>query len=264
MTNILDDTKPKYSGVRGEQNEWDFILYFNNKKVKELDIRSKDFIKDVFGELSGEETIKAWSNHSIEKIDIYIKINDIKKGISVKKGYKVAVHTEGVTPFTNFLKTCGVSKVGIWNLLDYHFADGTLNGKGEERLSISEYKDRYPSKINKINLELNKKEVIEKVVERTIISGKTGNPIDVLLYGIPGDFVWLKKDEIMEVIMSHLNDDSSAAHFGPLTYQPFKRNLDHRPGDEKDRYFSQIKWYQMNNDITEYMLKHNKLSNIIY
>jgi len=264
MTKTIEETKPKYSTVKGEQNEWDFIIYFNNKKIKDLDPRAKDFIKDIYGNLDPESIIKAWSNHCTEKVDIFIKIDGIKNGLSIKKGYKAAVHTEGVTPFTNFLKTCGVSKVGIWNLLDYHYADGTLNGKGEERLSISEYKDRYPSKIKRLNEELNKEEVIKKVVERVIINGTKGDPIDVLVYGIPGDFVWIKKEDIVDVILSHKDEDASSAHFGPLTYQPFKRNLERNPNEEINRFHSQIKWYQMNNHITEYLIKNKKLSNIIY
>ena len=75
-----------------------------------------------------------------QKTDIFIKINNIKKRISIKSGIKNSVHVEPISEFIHFLIENNIEKKYIISYLKYHYADGTTNGSGIKRVSISEYK----------------------------------------------------------------------------------------------------------------------------
>lgn len=72
--------------IDGKQNEYEFVLLLNNKKVCELDINTQEMIHSIFNNIDDNQMIKAWKNHWKQKTDVMIKIGKIIKGISIKKG----------------------------------------------------------------------------------------------------------------------------------------------------------------------------------
>ncbi len=87
-------------------------------------------------------------------------------------------------------------------------------------------------------------------IDRFILKGNLGDKeIDAIIYGVVEDFIWIKKDDIVKVIMSHINDNSSSIHFGPLTVQPLDRCLNRNPKHEKCRFCIQVKWYNLVDNI---------------
>ena len=71
----------------GYQNELDFVNYFNDKYLYELDNNSKLFLKELFGEfIDNTEKIKSWKNKMAQKADIFIKYKNIIKSVSLKCG----------------------------------------------------------------------------------------------------------------------------------------------------------------------------------
>ena len=117
--------------MQGIQNEFDFVLYLNGKKIKELNPIMKDLVIDLYGNINEDSMIKCWRNHYRQKSDIFIKINDIMKGISIKEGNKNSVHVEPISSFIHFLIENNVPKNIIEEYLRYHYADGTTNGSGK-------------------------------------------------------------------------------------------------------------------------------------
>ena len=69
------------------------------------------------------------------------------------------------------------------------------------------------------------------------------------------DFVWIKKEDIIKVILSKKDVYSSAVHFGPLTIQSLDRCLNYNPKYDKRRFCVQVKWYNLADDIIEFMNK---------
>lgn len=67
------------------------------------------------------------------------------------------------------------------------------------------------------------------------------------------DFIWIKKEDIIKVILSKKDVYSSAVHFGPLTIQPLYRCLNYNPKYDKRRFCVQVKWYNLADDIIEFM-----------
>ena len=248
---------PFNSELTGFQNEYDFIKNINGKKIKDLSPIFQMFLYDYYGKIDNyNEIIYAWINLEKQKTDFFIRLasNKIPIRVSLKKGVKNSVHIEPITEFIHFLIENKIPKKIIKNILRYHYADGTTNNTGKVRLELDEYKKYHQSEIDEINSYLNRKKSLEKCINRFVVQGRNDNEeIDVLIYGVVDDFLWIKKDDIYNIILSKRNEYSTALHFGSLTYQIMNRCINRNPKYEKDRHLIQIKWYNLGDDIIENM-----------
>lgn len=208
---------------------------------------------DLYGNINPKENIVCCKNDKPQKFDILIKIGNTTKRISLKKGFKNSVHSEPISEFVHFLIQNGLPKQQVIEFLKYHYADGSTNGKGNIRLPIEEYKKSHQKDIDKINEFINKDNILKKSIKRFITSGRNSHyEIDAIIYGIVKDFIWIKKEDIYKLILSKKNIYNTSIHFGPLVYQPMNRNIINNEKYESKRYVSQIKWYNIVDDIIEY------------
>lgn len=249
--------------INGYINEYEFVKYLNGKMILELNPMFRNFIDDVFNIPFSYLKIKSWINPERQKSDFFIEINGIIKGFSLKVGIKNSVHVEAISEFIHFLIENGVERQIVIEYLKYHYADGSTNGSGKNRMSISEYKTLNQKEIDKINLSINKKEILDRAVDKFILKGNNSDDyISAVIYGSIDDFVWIKSEDIKELFLSKINLYSTAVHFGPLTCQPKNRCLNYNPIYEKDRFCVQLKWYNLFDDIIENM--NNKFINKKY
>ena len=254
--------------ISGFQNEKQFCNMLNNKKIKELNPMLDGFISDLYGNLDGNLIIKCRISYSNKKYDIVLTIDDIVKRVSIKKGIKNSVHVEGISSFIHFLIENKVKKEYVINYLKYHYADGTTNGTGRNRISVNEYKLTHQQEIDELNKVLNNEELLGKAVERFIIRGNISDKeIDALIYGTVNDFYWIKKEDIYKIILCKKDIYSTAVHFSSLTVQPLDRCLNNNHKYEKRRFCIQIKWYNLIDDIIENMnnkiIENSNLDNIL-
>lgn len=234
----------------GFENEDELIEYLNNRKIKNLNNNMKDFICFLFGNIDEENTIEAIPGKSGQKPDMIININNIIKRISIKKGTGNSVHQENIDLFVEFLKSIKISDEIINKLLRFHWGDGTTDGTGTKRISGSEYKKQFAEEIDKINEEFNKEKNIKEFVNRFIMQGKSEeyDIVDAIYYGDVNEGNWASKNEIVEYIINNrFNID--AIHFGPLTYQTWRRSLNFNPKTEEGRKDMQVKWGSLLNDL---------------
>ncbi len=87
----------------GKQNEFDFVLMLNGKKVSSLDPNTYDLIHAIYNNIDDNCIIKSWKNHFKQKTDVMISIDGIIKGISIKNGSRNSVHVEPLSSFCFFL-----------------------------------------------------------------------------------------------------------------------------------------------------------------
>lgn len=234
----------------GKQNEYDFVLMFNGKKISELDPNSYDLIHAIYNNINDGNVVKAWKNHYKQKTDIMISINGIIKGISIKSGSKNSVHVEPLSSFCYFLENNGISLDIIDTYLYYHFGDGTFDGKGKNRVSSEEYKKSHQNDIDLFNKRVNNNKIVEKAIERFVITGTNSKyGIDAICLGIPNDYLWITKADIIKVLKYKINEYSTGIHFSSLFCQPQARNLNYNPLYEKKRFCVQVKWYSLFDDI---------------
>lgn len=237
----------------GYQNEFYFVLEFNNKRIKELNPMLREVIDDLYPNFNDESIIKSWRNHiNIEKGDIILKINNCIRSISVKKGMRNSIHLESIYSFKNFLDDLGIDKNIINMYENFHY------GKFQNTIiSGEEYKKRFKNEIMIIN-EAFSTININKVIDRFILKGKISKyPIDGIIYGTPKDFFWIKKDDIIEIINKSLNTTSNGIHIGCLFIQPLNRCLNQNTKYLKYRDYVQVKWYSIFDDIIRF--KNDKL-----
>lgn len=154
----------------------------------------------------------------------------------------------------------GVSKDIVVEYLKYHYADGTINGSGKNRISVNEYKINNQDKIDKINNAINNDYILKKAINRFVLQGKNSSEcIDAIIYGTINDFLFITKEEAEKIILSKKDIYSTGVHFANLYCQPMTRNLNNNLKYENKRYCVQIKWYSIFDDIIEYM--NNKMVN---
>lgn len=245
---------PFNKDISGFTNEEEFATYLNGKKVGQIYPIFQDLFYKLYGWIDFEDTIECWVNKCKKKADIYIKINEHVCGISIKKGVKNSVHVESISKFVSFLEDIGVNEKIIIEYLKYHFADGTLNGTGKNRVSSAEYREIHQDKINLLNKEFNQQKYIDKFINRFILQGNRSDcEINAIIYGVLEDFLWITKKEIKQIINKHLFDNIDSLHISCLSLQPMTRNLNRNPKYEKNRYHIQIKWYNLSDQIIEVM-----------
>lgn len=242
------------SNISGSNNEFEFVKYLNGKKISELNPMFRDLIDELFPLEKEDSIIKSWKNHYNQKSDIFIKVNGIMKGISIKKGIKNSIHVERISDFIHFLIENKIDREIVVEYLKYHYADGSTNGKGLKRLSVEEYKKDNQFNIDKINKSFNNEKILKEAIDRFIIKGNNSDYyIAAIIYGEVDDFVWATREDIKNIILSKKDVYSTAVHFGPITCQPKNRCLNYNSKYEKDRFCVQIKWYNLFDDIIENM-----------
>lgn len=240
--------------IDGFHNEIEICKYLNSKNTCDLNIMYKMFIEDLFGNISDNSIINCNVDFDNKKFDLIISINNIVKRISVKKGINNSVHVEGISSFIHFLIDSGVDRKAVIEYLKYHYADGTTNGTGTHRISGREYKEKHQKDIDYINEQINTPYILKRAIHRFVLQGKNSNiAIDALLYGTLNDFIWIKSEDIENVIMNKIELYSTGVHFGSLYCQPMTRCLNYNKVYEKKRFCVQIKWYTIFEDIIKNM-----------
>lgn len=242
--------------LRGYIIEKEFELSLNRKRFKEVNLLFKDMINNLYGDVSPNSIIYAYCPAGKKKADLKVKINGVTKNFSIKTGAKNSVHLEHMNTFMDYMGSIGLNFFWKWRFKKYHYADGTSNGSGRKRLSVAEYKKGHSFDINCINSIINKDDMLLKSINRFIFDGRLGGTCDVILYGEPDDFLWVTKSEVVSYIKNN-KFKSSAIHFGPLTIQPWTRNLNFTEKREYQRHYIQLKWYSLFDDIIQIMSRRD-------
>ncbi len=247
------------SDNRGIQNEYDFVLLFNNKYLSELDNNSQKLIKELFNDICDDEPLKSWKNKCAQKADIFIKYKNLIRGISLKCGNSNSMHHETIEDFKMFLENLGIPFKIVDYYTSYHYGYGRdRDGKTDFSISLSaeEYKKLFQSEIDIFNRAINKTKIIIDMIDRFIIRGRNANyDIDALICGTCDDYVWINKHDLYDLILSKRCFEYTSPHIACLTIGPKKRNLDRTSKNAKDRYIVCIRWNFIREQIIEFKKK---------
>ena len=241
----------------GYQNELDFVAFFNNKYLYELDNNSQKFLKELFGNIiNNGEQIKSWKNKMVQKTDIFIKYKNYIKNISLKCGNSNSVHHEQIQEFKRYLGNIGIPYNIIDKYVSYHY--GYMkdeNGKTyfSKLLSSEEYKKFYQKDLDTFNNAINKTRIIVDMIDRFIVRGRNSDyDIDALVCGTIDDYVWILKYDLYDLILSKRCLEFTSPHIACMTIGPKKRNLDGTSKNIKDRYLVCIRWNFIKEDIISF------------
>lgn len=241
----------------GYQNENDFVTLFNNKSIKDLDDNSIKFLKDLFEvELDDEEIIKSWKNKMNQKTDIFIKYKNHIKNISLKCGNSNSVHCEQIQEFKRYLEKLQIPYKTIDKYISYHYGykrDSEGNIDFNCLLSSEEYKNYYQNEIDIFNITINKTRIIIDMIDRFIIRGRNSDyDIDALVSGTVEDYVWIKKYDLYDLILSKKCLNYTSPHAACLTIGPKKRNLNGNSNNIKDKYLVVVRWNFIKESIIDF------------
>lgn len=210
------------------ENEYAFVMALNNKTKKELNPLLDELIYYLFGNIDDNTIIKALRNHEKQKTDVFMKVNGIMKGITIKLGSRNSVHAEHLNTFVKFLREIGLDNDIINIYLKYHYGDGSLTGNGDNRMSVEEVKEKYKKAIILFNNKINNEEIVMKAIERFVLKGTNSEyKINAIVHGTPEDFLWISEQNIIKVIMNNINKFSSSIHFSSFYVQPITRFLNY-------------------------------------
>lgn len=232
----------------GIKNEFDFINTINNSKFKNLNPLLQDFILHLFPNIDNNDIVYAKKYGRYAKADFVITVGNIKKGISVKFGYKNSVHVEHLDKFEKKLESYGISSYCIDQLKRYIYADGTNNNTGEIRLSNQDYLLKHCYEVSEINkcLVAIKKELIKRFLIETDINYRVS--VDAFIHGTVNDFLWITSEEALSFLNS-VENNSNSLHISNLFIQSWDKNLNRNYKYEHCRDYIQVKWFSMYDDI---------------
>lgn len=244
----------------GLQNEKDIIDVLDGKLYKQLPEFWKNRIRQLYHDIKDDDKIECVKCVYNQKADIAIRINDKKFSISIKSGYFVSVHNESISSFCYFLKSLGISDDLIRVLKLYHYGDGTVNGTGSVHYPVEELKIKYAKEIEEFNKEVNKKDILRKIVIRFLCTGTPyqGGYASHLYSGtyIFGSLIDMKT--MVEYICEGYSYQANAIYFGPFIYTPAYRGLENFDETNVKRYYINIKWPSLNRDMRDAKLWYFK------
>lgn len=234
----------------GYQNEFLFVMEFNNKKIKELNPMLRQVIDDLYPSYPEDAVIKSWRNHNNqEKGDILLKVNGHLRSISIKMGSRNSVHMESLKTFKYFLSKNGVDSKTIEEYEKYHYGADDFSQK---ILSASEYSLYNQDSIKMINKKLANISHYN-IAERFLLKGNVSYyEVDGIIHGTPHDFLWINKHEVREILKENLSRESKSVHYGCLFIQPFNRCMNDNNKYAWGKDYVQIKWYSLFDDIIKY------------
>ena len=118
---------------------------------------------------------------------------------------------------------------------------------------IKSWKNKANQKTDIFNQAINKTKIIVDMTDRFIIRGNNSDyDIDALICGRIDDYIWIKKHDIYDLVLSKRCLDFTSPHIACMTIGPKKRNLDGESKNPKDRYIVCLRWNFIKEDINNF------------
>lgn len=235
----------------GIKNENKIVNEINNKKINDMNPNMRSFMKELFGNIDEKITFKASLFTRTSKPDIFITYKNRMKFISIKSGKTDSLHFENIKEFVLFLRELGVSQETQKTILLFHYGDGTMTGKGETRKLYEDLIVEMKERIKKANEELNTSKIITEVFYRAAIRGNEyrSNAVDYFYYGDDKYGIYVSKEELLSFILRKKHFAFNTIHIGPMTIQPYLRDVERKSRNTFKRDFVQIKWHYFLTDM---------------
>lgn len=231
----------------GIKNEKDFVLAINNRSFKDQMPMIKEIIRDRFPDIRDDEVLKAEQPNRYGKPDVVIWRINKPLYISIKCGSTGALHTERIKSFILFCRKNGISVNTQKILLYYIYGDGTMDGTGVNKVPFFTLFKNNMKHLYAANRELNSKEFMAKAIERFIFFGTEGRVmrVDYVIYGTVNQFIWAKREDIVNFLLTTEFTPLKAPHIGPFTLQPYATNKRKKYANTYKGHVIQVKWKYM-------------------
>lgn len=205
----------------GFKNESDIINYLNGKQFFELDDKWKKHILRMFPFVEDKDYICA--HHYEEergKPDVVIRIRHTNQYVSIKTGRNPGMHQEPFESFASFLRKKGVSNRTLQIMKFYQYGETEKLNNGGQAFKVKELEEKYGDYFLEASKELDKTEIIEAVIFRTILKGclLKRYKVNYLYFGNLETGYLLSEEDIYRLVLNYRGHDKSAIHFGGLNF----------------------------------------------
>lgn len=243
------------SNQHGNSNELEIANYLDGKKIKDLNLTMKEFIKYICltKDITFDDNtiIKAdYVKNNKKKQDIYLIINGSKIGVSLKMGSGNSCHQEKIEDFIDFIQSnCSATNeiCDLWRF--FIWADGTIDGSGSTkkgtdgkilcRFDATEFKKKYPDKRRLLQQFLDSNKAT--LIERALFTGKYDSDVEFVYHGTYKQGRWISKKEVIDFLVKQQPKSNRACFtIGSLTVQAWNVSLkgttDHKRGEIQLKY----------------------------
>ena len=224
---------------------------FHNKRFGDLTDRQKELIRRFHPTISDDQILNCDLCNRYSKPDIYVSVGSSMTYLSLKDGRSDSLHFESVKGIVLFLRWLGVSAKTQKTILLFHYGDGTLDGSGQKRILFEDLLPKLSSRLKEANEELGQRNIVDACLERFMFSGTENRRqgIDAVVFGSPDCPVYATKDEIRDAVLNRHFRHIRTLHIGPMTLQPYLRDVNRKSKHPEKREVVQVKWHYLLTDI---------------
>lgn len=198
----------------------DLVDVLNGQRYRDLTPYLKDFLKTIFGKLTPTSVINVVSIHEKSKADLKITIGNVSRYIAVRGVMNSTLEELPFEVFIKFLEKLGVSETTISTIKLYYYLDGSEDGTGADKIPWPILKVILKRRLILANEELNKKDILNIILERILFSGieKDYKPADVIYCGTTKYGVVATKEMVMNYLINkeEIKILDNSIHFGRI------------------------------------------------
>lgn len=211
----------------GLKNENDIIEYLDGKRFIDLNEMWRKNIQKMFSFITDEDVIHAVHyEEQSGKPDIVVTVRHTNQYVSIKTGRNCTMHQEPFETFAAFLRKKGVSEKVIRTISFYQYGEtDKLNNNGKP-FTPKELEQKFSDYFTDASKELDKLELIDALVFRTILKGCVLKryKVNFLYYGNLEHGYILSEEDIYSLVSLYRGHDKTAIHFGGLNFYPARRD----------------------------------------
>jgi len=231
-----------------------------HRRVGDLDNNMRHFISCLFGVVDENATIEVNKPDEPLKPDLFIRIGNEERDVSIKTGGATQFHSENIKTFILFLRSIGISEQTQRTILYYHFGDGTMDGSGKKRYRVDLLIIKMANAIKEANAELNANfDIIKRITDRIIYQGvdPSSKRATHIYHGDMEFGVTVSERQIDKWMSNRTWRYSKYIHIGPFVLRPEARYVD-KPirSDYKRRHVNAI-WINAEADIRLISQRYN-------
>ena len=199
-----------------------FIEVLNEKKYCELNLNFKNMVKYMFPSVKNQDLILCQSNKGT-KVDLIIKVNNIKKNLSVKSKDMICVYKGDVKRLISFMFSIGLSYNCISSLLSYQYSDYTTDGSGRTLNSFGLLlEDDFKNEIKIVREEFNDFKINE-LIDFLLVKEKNGLCVDFFYFGNIKYGEIIETRELIKNILKRKDENNKFMKLGPFNFISLSR-----------------------------------------
>lgn len=240
--------------------ENEVVESLNGKMVNSIPNNLKFNLAKIIKFMDEEKIVKCYKVDDAFKTDFVVEYENQRACISMKSGRACNVHNEVLINFIDYLRDLGISQRTLDTICMFHYGDGTIDGRGKERMTYQQTVQWLGSRIKEANSELNfSKEFVLQVVRRCVFKGsnKQNLEADAIYFGDVNFGCIATSNQIYKHIRKRDFDWIDNLHIGPLLLRPDARYSDREIIDERKRQRIVLYWPNLGSEIEFISKRYN-------